>query len=252
MVWGYRTLRDSCLAVTENEFGAREYESFGVKREKIAFVPLFFPVEEYASLPAAGGFCDRHHIKEKYIIMSLGRIHRIKGLDFLVDSFYESSKLRSDVILVLVGSDDGFKSRLEEQIARLGLSDKVRFAGFLSGQDKLSALVDASIVVQPSRYEQAAWAPIEAVMCGTPIIVTKGSGSGEDVARMGAGYQVEYGNKLQMVATIQSVLDNPADAKAKVHAAIDYIKTNLTLSKKVSEYDSIYQECMEKSGRKGE
>src|SRR4030042_4478797 len=127
--------------------------------------------------------------------MSLGRIYHIKGLDFLVETFHELAQARQDVVLAICGNDDGYQSRLQKLVTKLGLSNRVIFTGFLAGQDKLAALVDADVVVQPSRYEYAAWAPIEAVLCGTPIIVSRDSGAGEDVSRIDAGYLVDYGNK---------------------------------------------------------
>ena len=244
ITFGYRILRDASRVIAENEFGVREYQELGIKQEKVAVIPLFFPVEEFSDLPATGQFRDRHGIKEKYIIMSLGRIHWIKGLDFLVESFAELAGSRKDVFLVIAGSDDGYKSTLDKQIDRLHLTDRVLFPGFLGGQDKLAALADVDIVIQPSRYEQAAWAPIEAVLCGTPIIVSRDSGAGEDVTRMNAGYLVEYGNKRQMVEIIESIIENPAEARTRVQKAAEYIKANLTLSTKVEEYERLYRECI--------
>ena len=65
---------------------------------------------------------------------------------------------------------------------------------FLEGNDKNSALVDAEIVAQMSRQEQGAWAPLEGVLCKTPIIVTADTGTGEDVKRLNAGYLVDFDN----------------------------------------------------------
>jgi len=243
ITFGNRILRDASRVIAENEFGVREYEEFGIKQEKVAVIPLFFPVEEFSDLPAAGQFRNKHRIKEKHIIMSLGRIHWIKGLDFLVESFAELAGSREDVFLVIAGSDDGYKATLEKQISNLNLNDKVSFTGFLRGQDKLAAITDADVVIQPSRYEQAAWAPIEAVLCETPIVVSRDSGAGEDVTRMKAGYLVEYGNKRQMVEIIESIIENPAEAHTKVQKAAEYIKANLTLSTKVGEYERLYREC---------
>ncbi len=47
------------------------------------------------------------NINSKHIVMFLGRIHWIKGLDLLVESFHEMTKSRDDAILVIVGNDDG-------------------------------------------------------------------------------------------------------------------------------------------------
>jgi len=244
IAFGNRILRDSIKVVAQNNFIVREYNKFGVNDEKIASIPLFFPLEDFSDIPEQNKFRRWYGIEEQKILMFLGRINRIKGLDFLVKSFHELSQSRQDIILVIAGNDDGYKSELERLIVRLNLSEKVLFTGFLAGQDKLAALVDADIVIQPSKYEQAAWAPIEAILCNTPIIVSAGSGSGEDVTRMNAGYLVEYGNKSQMVQTIQIILDNPEEPHKKVRQAQEYIKNNLSLNQKVEEYENLYRECI--------
>ena len=136
-------------------------------------------------------------------------------------------------------------NELKKLAAALNITDKVLFTGFLGGQDKLAALEDADVMVQPSRYEQAAWAPIEAVLCGTPVIVSRDSGSGEDVSRMDAGYLVNYGNKAEMVQTIQDILGDPVKAGEKVKKAQAYIRANLSLDKKVEEYEKLYQQCIQ-------
>ena len=103
-------------------------------------------------------------------------------------------------------------------------------------------------MVQPSRYEQAAWAPIEAVLCDTPVIVSANSGSGEDISRIQAGYLVNYGDGKQLVSTIERVLENPAESKEMVRRAQEHIRTNLSLDKKVEEYKGLYRACIEEAG----
>ena len=68
-----------------------------------------------------------------------------------------------------------------------------------------SALVDAEIVVQLSRFEQGAWAPLEGVLCKTPIIVTADTGTGEDVKRLNAGYLVDFDNN-EILGSKQSLI----------------------------------------------
>jgi len=247
VAFGNRVLRDAAKVIVQNDFAVRENRGFGVEDGRMALVPLFFPVEEYADLPPTGEFRERYGLSGKAVIMSLGRIHRIKGLDFLVESFSELAKTRQDVILVIVGPDDGYLDTLKIIAATLELTSKIIFTGYLGGRDKLAALVDADVVVQPSRYEQAAWAPIESVLCGTPAIVSADSGSGEDVRRIDAGYLVEYGDKDQMVRTIQDILDNPAAAGEKTARAREYITNNLRFSDRVEDYEKLYRECTDEN-----
>lgn len=245
---GNRILEDAARIVTENKFGLKEYENFRAKNKKTAVIPLFYPVNDFNDLPPRGEFRARYNLGNKKIVMSLGRINRIKGLDFMVSSFAELARSRDDVMLVIVGNDDGYKSEIVKMVEHLGIERRVLFTGFLGGREKLAALVDADILVQPSMYEQAAWAPIEAVLCGTPVIVSENSGSGEDISRIQAGYLVNYGDRKQLVRTIERVLENPAESKEMVRRAQQYIRTNLSLDKKVEEYKDLYRQCIEEVG----
>ena len=244
VTFGYRILRDASLVIAETEMGVNEYKQLGVNQDKIVMFPTPFDTEEFSQLPPLGLFKQKYNIKEKHIIMFLGRIHWIKGLDFLVESFYQLAQYRSDVILAIVGNDDGYKSTLDRLIDKLGLSDGVLFTGFLGGKEKLSALVDADVVVQTSIYEQGAGAPFEAILCGTPIIVSSNSGSGENVKKIDAGYLVEYGNKNELRDIIQNILDNPAEAASKTQRAKEYIKSNLSLDKGAEKYEQLYATCI--------
>jgi len=245
---GNRILKDASRVIAETEVGITESKEAGANQDKIVLLPPPpCDVSEFSQLPPPGLFRQKFNIKEKHIIMFLGRIHWVKGLDFLIESFYELARYRHDVMLVIVGPDDGYKSILETLINKLNLSDMVLFTGFLRGNDKLTALVDASVVVQTSRYEQGVGAPIEAVLCDTPIIVSRDTGSGEDVRRMDAGYLMEFGNKDDFREKVEYVLNNPTEARIKTRKAKEYIQSNLSMAKKVEEYENLYVTCIEES-----
>ena len=242
ITFGYRILEDASKVIAQTEVGVNEYKELGVNEGKIVLITPPFDIEEFSQLPSPGLFRREFNIKEKHITMFLGRINWIKGLDFLVESFSELAQSKSDVILVIVGPDDGYKSTLDKLIKNLDLSDRVLFTGFLSGVEKLSALVDADVMIQTSVYEQGAGAPFEAILCNTPIIVSSNSGAGEDVKKIDAGYLVEYGNKNELRDMMQHVLDNPAEAAVKTQKAREYVKANLSLEKGIEKYEELYQE----------
>jgi len=243
-----RILRDATRVIAETEVGASEYLEAGVSKDRIVTLFPPFPVEDYDELPPPGRFRDRFNIRDKNVILYLGRINWIKGLDFTVESFHELTKQRDDVVLVIVGSDDGYKSKLEEMTDRLGLSDKVLFVGYMDGKEKQSALVDADVMVQTSVYEQGlAWASVEAMLCGTPTIVSKDTGAYEDLLRMDVGYAVEYGNKAELKDTMLQILDNPDEAAAAAGKARDYIIANLSMQNKVQEYEAVYSACLDEA-----
>ena len=240
IAFGYRILRDAGKVVAETEVGINEYKKLGVSPDKIVLIHPPLDIEEFSKLPPRGLFRSKYSIKERYMILFLGRIHWVKGIDFLVESFHQLVQQRSDVILVIVGPDDGYKPALIKLIDRLNLSDKVAFTGFLGGEEKLSALVDADILVQPSLYEQGARPSLEAILCNTPVIVSKNTGAGEEVKKIDAGWLVEYGNKSELRDTIQYILDNPEEAQKKTQKAKEYIKENLSLARQTEKFEKLY------------
>jgi glycosyltransferase involved in cell wall biosynthesis len=241
IVFGYHILNDAAKVVAETQVGISEYRDFHVEPERIVLIPPPFNTEAFSRLPPPGSFRERYQLNGKKIIMFLGRIHWIKGIDFLVESFAALAKSRNDAVLVIVGNDDGYKATLEELIARLGITDRVLFTGFLGGESKLEALVDADMVIQTSRYEQGAGVPFEAVLCGTPIIVSGNSGAGEDVQRINAGYLVEYGNIDDLKQKMEYVISHQDEAAVKTRVAKKYIEENMSIEKGIEKYEKLYK-----------
>ena len=242
VAWGYRLLHYAGKVIAETPLGYDEYLEMGVPREKIAVFPPPFDTGRFSSLPPKGLFKKKFDIKYDHIIMFLGRLHWIKGIGFLVESFAELGRTRDDVFLVIAGPDDGYKAELEKLIAGLGLEGRVLFTGFIGGEDKLAALVDADVVVQTSVYEQGTGVPFEAVLCGTSIIVSRDTIASENVRSLDAGYLVEYGKHAELVSTLLRVLDNPDEARDKARRAAEYIRENMSLEKGAEKYEQVYAE----------
>jgi len=153
---------------------AEQYKRMGVPEEKIATIPNGIDLSEYANLPPRGCFKKKFGIKEEEkIVLYLGRIHRIKGIDILVKAFASVVKELDNVKLAIVGPDDGYLNELRILIKALKMENNVLITGPLYGKDKLEAYVDAEVYVLPSRYETFPMSILEAVACGTPIILTE-------------------------------------------------------------------------------
>ena len=171
-LWGFDILHDASRVFALTEVEKEQYLKMGVAEDRIEIVPLGINLDEYANLPETGNFKSRHGIDaEDRVILFLGRIHEIKGLDLLVNAF---DKIRNDnVKLAIVGGDSGFKDTLDEMIEERDLQDKVIFPGVLTGRDKIEALVDCDVFVMPSRYESFTTSGLEAMACGKPLVLTR-------------------------------------------------------------------------------
>lgn len=246
-IWGRQMLNDAAWVVAETQVGVQEYLDIepNLDRSKLIVLSPPFDTDEFQVLPERGAFRKELGIEaDEPVIMFLGRINHIKGNDFLIKGFAHMLKDCPDARLVLIGSDDGHMDDCKRIASELGVSDRVMFPGFLAGNKKLSALVDADIVAQMSRQEQGAWAPFEAVLCGTPIIVTDHTGSGEDVRRINAGETTKFDDVEDLASKLLGILRNYKAAKVKTMAAKHYIESNMSFNGRIGEYTSLYTEAL--------
>ena len=204
--FGYKILRDATKVIALTRTEVEQYKEMGVDEDKIEIVPNGIDMSEYENLPKRGEFRRKYLISDdEKIILYLGRIQESKGIDLLVKAFADLIKGLDDVRLVIVGPDDGYRSALEGLIQVLKVNDKVLFTGFVSNEEKMTALVDADVFVTPS-FSGFPITFLEACACGTPIITTN-NGDELDWVDGKVGYVVGY-NKDQLRDAIIKVLSD--------------------------------------------
>lgn len=107
------------------------------------------------------------NLNNKFVVGHVGRFDLQKNHSFLIDIFYEIQKIRTDSILLLIGSGDG-KLTIKEKVRKLNIEDKVIFMGVRNDVNKLMQAMD--VFVFPSLYEGLPVTLIEAQASGLPII----------------------------------------------------------------------------------
>jgi glycosyltransferase involved in cell wall biosynthesis/O-antigen/teichoic acid export membrane protein len=102
-------------------------------------------------------------------VVFLGRLEIAqKGLDLLLDAVAAvPDELPGRLVLAGDGPD---RRALEVRAQRLGIADRVVFAGRVEGADKLALLAGARLVAMPSRFETFGIVAAEALACGTPVV----------------------------------------------------------------------------------
>jgi len=158
------------IALTENE--ANQFKYMGVPDNKITIIPNAIDLTQFESLPLEDIFKLKYGIsKEDKILLFLGRIHRIKGIDLLIDAFYNLKKEIPNFKLVIVGPDSGYLSELKKQINKLKIQNDIVFTGPLYHTEKIEAYCDADVYILPSIFESFPNTILEAWACGTPVIL---------------------------------------------------------------------------------
>lgn len=113
-----------------------------------------------------------------------------------------------DISLVLAGNAGSLQGALMREVGRLGLEQRVIFAGFVE-DDALRALYTGAVALLfLSLYEGFGLPPLEAMACGTPVIAAKRPAM-DDVLRNGAVF-VDAGDSEAVAKAIRGLLNHDA------------------------------------------
>lgn len=156
----------------------------------------------------------------------LGRLHHVKGLDYVAEAFARVAREFSDVHLVVAGPDDGALSDFQKRIASHGASGQVHVVGPLYGEMKYAALSDAMCLVQPSRQEGFSMSILEAMACGTPVVISQ-SCHFPQVETYACGKVVPL-DVDALAAALAGIAGNPSEASQMGVAARDLVLRNYT------------------------
>lgn len=205
---GYRLLKGASRVIALTQTEAQQYLNMGVHKENIEIIPNGLDLSEYANLPVVGSFRRKFNLdNDEKLVLYLGRINKIKGVDLLVRAFANIVEKLGNVKLVIAGPDDGYLSEVEALIKVLKITDKVLVIGPLYGKDKLAAYVDADVYVLPSRYEIFGMTVLESVACGTPVIISDACGV-DDYFSDRVSIVVKTGSTFQLQEALLEMLVN--------------------------------------------
>ncbi|MGV8108426.1 glycosyltransferase [Methanospirillum sp.] len=240
IVWGNDILKHAKKIIAVSQSEVDQFRQIGIPNEMISVIPNGLYMTPFNNLPIKGQFRAQFGIREKHIILYQGRIHKRKGIDFLIHAFYLFLQTWNggDIILVIAGPDDGYLKVLENLVNRYGITDKIIFADYLPSVD--IAYIDADILIYPSTLEIFGLVPFEALIHGTPVIVTDGCGCGEIIRKADCGYLVCYGDLTGLAKIIRYALEHPEENAKKVQAGQKFIKENLVWDKIEMQMEKLY------------
>ena len=127
-------------------------------------------------------------VEGRRFLLFLGRIHRKKGCDLLINAFGRVASTDPELHLVIAGPDQqGWSAGLRATAERFGIADRVHWPGMLKGDIKWGAFRSAEAFILPSHQENFGIAVAEAMSVATPVLLADKVNIAEEIAEDGAG-----------------------------------------------------------------
>ena len=175
---------------------------------------LFRPVDKAQAKKELG-------LVEERIILYVGRIEPLKGLDILINAMALLDGRRDTRLLVVGGELRGDKTldRLRSLVDSLDLTDKVTFTGAVVQSELPRYYGAADVFAMPSYYESFGLAALEAMACGTPVIASRVGGLKTFIKDGETGYLIPWRCPEPFAQRLEVLLANPSLREAMGRAA---------------------------------
>ena len=176
-------------------------------------------------------------VKDK-VVTFLGRITFQKGPEYFIEAAAKVLKRCDKVRFVMAGSGD-MMNRSIRQVARLGISDRFHFTGFLRGNEVQKMFALSDVYVMPSVSEPFGISPLEAMRSGVPSVISRQSGAAEVLKY---AFKVDFWDVDAMADEIYALLQYPALSQFASKFGYDEVNTlkwNNAAAKIKSVYESV-------------
>jgi D-inositol-3-phosphate glycosyltransferase len=225
-----QAVQESAAVVAASEIELGELRDlYGADPAKVHVIPcgvdptLFHPIRQADAREKLGrDQCQR-------IVLFVGRIEQIKGIDVLLRAlgllFIRRPDLRSDVCLLVVGGalDPGDDAPETEKILELRrlvhehrMEANVNFIGSLDQESLALYYAAADVCAVPSLTESFGLVALEAMACGTPVVGTRVGGLQTLIEHGQSGLLVPAGDDQALADAVEQVL---TDHRLRMHLA---------------------------------
>jgi D-inositol-3-phosphate glycosyltransferase len=239
------------ITPTESEMSYLEY-LYQANTSKMTIIPpgvntsFFKPMEKAQAKQMIGAK------KEDKILLFVGRIEPLKGIDMLLYALkvLVTRNPELSVCLWIVGGDILQKKELWSKQLQLlqqlkeilHLSTRVRFVGQKTQEELPDYYNAAEMVIMPSHYESFGMVTLEAMACGVPVITTNVAGVSQLIDKKHTALITSVNNPLLLASQIQYLLTNESahtQISKDLYKKAQGLSWEIVVKKIINVYESI-------------
>ncbi len=187
-------------------------------------------------LRAAWGFAA-----DDVVVAIVARLKPVKGHVYLLDALARLDEL-PHVKLLVVG-DGPLQAELEAQVKRLGIQDRVHFAGF---RDDIAAVLRAvDAVCMASLSEALPFVVLEAASCARPLLVTRVGGMATLLTDRENALVVPPGDAQALADGLRWLVQHPDEARRFGMAAYTLVKQSFSVEAMIEQVLLVYDRAVQ-------
>lgn len=199
--------------------------------------------EKVVTVHNAVDFSGRENVKVERgvrdkVVTFLGRITFQKGPEYFIEAAAKVLKRTKGVRFVMAGSGD-MMNRCIRHVAKLGISDRFHFTGFLRGAEVQKMFAMSDVYIMPSVSEPFGISPLEAMRSNVPAIISNQSGAAEVLKY---AFKVDFWDVDATDDDIYALLKYPAladFAAREGYEEVNRLKWNIATAKLKNIYESV-------------
>ncbi|MCB9497253.1 MAG: glycosyltransferase family 4 protein [Fibrobacteria bacterium] len=199
------SVREGDLILTVSDASRQDLIHMGASPDQVVAVPLFADPKVFRPASSVDVSPAERFAKGKPYLLALGNLEPRKNLGAALQAFEDvcSQDPYKDIQLVLAGTRaPGHTEKLPEST-----KDRVHFAGRVPDQELGALYRGATAFLFPSTYEGFGLPVLEAMQCGTPVIVSNRSSMPEVAGS--AGIMIPPDSPPAFADALRQILSNP-------------------------------------------
>lgn len=206
-------VRNRADAIIAPSNSIKEYLlNYGVKEKKVHMIPSGVDVEAFSPNPSSM-LRERLGLGDEKIILSIARLHPLKGMHYLIQAYGYVAKKFPDTRLVILGKGPQEKE-LRELAKGLNLEKNVIFLTEHVPHEKISQLYNsADIFAFPSIVEPFGMVNLEAMACGVPTAASNTGGMKDMVLQGKTGFLFTPGDVKGIEIALIAMLSDESQRK---------------------------------------
>lgn len=195
--WVSRVFKRADKLAAPSEFIAAKFRDRGFD---VTVIPNTIEIHSYP-------FQERKAIRPNLIWMR--SFHDLYNPEMAVRVLAGLKRSHPEATLTMAGADKGVRPAVEELAAEIGLSDSIRFVGFLDQKGKIEEFAKADIYLNTNRVDNMPVSVIEARALGLPVVATEVGGLPYIIRNRENGLLVPDNDVEAMVSAIEELVADP-------------------------------------------